>query len=134
MDLRKVFAGFAALVLLAGFFAGCRRKYVLPPVAFTLTSDQLFKEFKEAKASNAKYVGKVLQVSGIADHVGADSSGQTYVAFKGEEGAGDVQCYFPRNQAESVSKTAKGQRVTLKGICLVKVIHVALDSCELVQK
>lgn len=134
MMLRKVLFGLLAVSLSIGLGSGCRRKYTLAAPAAVLPAAQLFKEFKDEKAAEEKYLGKVLEVSGLVDHVGTDSADQPFVAFKGEEGLGDVQCFFPRSQSDEILKMTKGQNVTLRGVCLTKVIHVALDNCEFVQK
>lgn len=122
----------AGLVLFYG--PACRRKYKLPPPSYTLTSDQLFKEFKDEKTATDKYLGKTLEITGIVEKVGKDSSGEPYIAFKGEENLGDVQCFFPRPQSEEILKVPAWLNVTLRGKCLSKVVHVTLDNCELVKK
>ncbi len=133
-NLRGALCFLAAAAILAGLNSGCRRKYKLAAPAHALTAQQLFKDFKDEKAATDKYLGKVLEISGLVDHVGLDSADQPFVGFKGEEGVGDVQCFFPRSQADEIAKIPKGRNVTLRGVCLTKVIHVALDNCEFVSK
>lgn len=130
--IRLVALALAGLCALAAGTA-CRRKFKLPPPAYSLSADQLYKDFKDEKAAHEKYLGKTLEVSGIVDHVGQDSSGEPFVAFKGEEKLGDIQCFFPRPMTEEILKVERGRNVTLRGTCLSKVVHVALDNCEWVK-
>lgn len=120
----------AALPLLA-----CRPRPEARAPEATLTASQLFSEYKaDEKAAHAKYLGKWIEVSGTVERTGQDSAGQRFIELKGEEGAGNVQCFILRDHPDASAEIARGQTVALRGAALNRVTHVALDNCVLVKK
>ncbi|MBI1979862.1 MAG: hypothetical protein HYS58_03780 [Elusimicrobia bacterium] len=131
--LGKYLALATLLIFCGGLFVACRSRKPAPAQPdFTVTSQDLFSEFKNVEEAHKKYLGKRIEVSGIVDRIGNDSAGVPFVSFKGDE-SGEVQCFLAKKSYEDVSRLKIGEKVTLRGICLSRVIHVTLHECAVVQ-
>src|SRR5262245_23474573 len=53
---------------------------------FSLGSEDFVKEFlKDRKGAEAKYVGKIVELSAVVDHVGVNIGNEAYVRLPGEK-------------------------------------------------
>jgi len=78
-------------------------------------------------AADAKYKGKVLDVSGTVTEIGNDMLGDAFVALYGD-GMFSVQCFF--NDKAQLAAINKGQKVQLKGVCDGLMGNVLIKKCE----
>lgn len=95
------------------------------PVAASVTALELSKEYKDNEvAANAKYKGKVVEVTGKVKSVS-----DTKVELEGFNFA-DVDCNFGSSQQASVSNLKVGSTATIRGRCAGEVIFdVELNDC-----
>jgi hypothetical protein len=122
-------------VCFSGMNSGCgKRKIDYDHPLAKLTAVTLFAEYKaDGVKAQDKYIGNVVELSGIVDRVGTDSANRPYIAFKGDE-SGDVQCFFARKYEKDAALLKKGDSVTVCGVMLSRVINVTLDSCIIIKK
>jgi hypothetical protein len=98
-----------------------------------ITSVDLLKAFQENEtAANAKYVDKVLIVSGTVTGIQTDSSGQATVSLQTNDMLAAVTCSFYQD-AEGVKKITTGSAVRIKGVCTGMLTDVVLNKCSLVE-
>ena len=135
--LKKNIFGMAILLFVTTliFNAGCKRKIIDYTNPFAkLTSQAIFMEFKaDDKKAYEKYIGKLVEINGVVERTGSDSTFRPYIVFKGDE-SGDVQCFFAKEYEDQASQMKKGDSVTVCGIMLTRVTNVTLDSCMIVKK
>lgn len=129
-----------ALVLSVGSSTDKEKKEKAQKVARATTqvrvgAPQLATEYAANEvAADGKYKGKIIEVTGIVDSVGKDVLDNPYVSLSGGRGNFmGVQCYFAKHDLGSLSKLAKGQRVTLKCRGAGKTVSPSLKSCSIVQ-
>ena len=97
---------------------------------FTLTAKELIKEFDENEtAASAKYIDKVLIVSGKIDDINLSSA---TVFLKGESPINSVTCSFYEDEKGKLSMLKKDDDITIKGKCTGKLMDVVLNNCSLV--
>src|SRR5437016_177370 len=117
-------------------FSSCRRPQDIEnaePFA-RISAEQLFREYKtDRKAAAEKYQGKILEVTGVAERVGADSAGSPFVNLRGEPASGGVQVFFSKGQGDRASKVQPGQTITVKGKSTVFVINALLEESVIVR-
>jgi hypothetical protein len=103
--------------------------------AWTLPASQIFEEFKKDKtASDKKYTGKVVAVSGTMKNV--ETAGNlTIVVFvfaAGDFGDEGVRCTLLPASVEKVKKLAPGENVVIKGYCTgYNDTDVIIEKCTL---
>ena len=103
--------------------------------AFRMTAKKLFGEYEADEAgASAKYLGKVVLLSGIVAEVG-QVEGSPYVALVagGTLDLGLVSCVFPREAAQDVASVSKGQNISVKGKVIGRpsFAEIRLDRCTL---
>jgi len=100
--------------------------------SFRLTSEEIYSEYKANEvAADAKYKGKVIEVSGCIRSIGKDLMDNAYIVVGGEGLLDGVQCAFPRSAEAKLAILAEGQQVTVKGEVQGKSISVQLRNCSL---
>lgn len=104
---------------------------------YSLKAAELFSEFKtDANASNARYGGKVVAVSGNLSGIEITDS-LTVAIFALQEGMfGDegIRCALIPAYADEVSIITPGTEITLKGYCTgFNDTDVILEHCSLVK-
>lgn len=77
--------------------------------------------------ANAKYLKKVLEVSGTISEVSNNQDGQTVALLQADDPIGGVQCTM-RDKGVSLQT---GQQVTVKGFCNGYTMVVLLSDCIL---
>lgn len=96
---------------------------------FVLTAVTLQKEFEDnEKAASARYINKILEVSGTIASITAADSSHTNLALKTGSDMSSIICTFPSNS--SVSKYNSGDNITLRGECSGYLMDVLLNNCS----
>ena len=108
-----------------------RKAEVFKQTPIQITAETLYKEFKEKKEAIAQYSGKYLELSGVADRVEQTTTGLPFVILRGGDSVGNIQCIFTQGSREQAKEIKPGQPVTLRGVCLGRVMNVILDECSL---
>jgi hypothetical protein len=98
--------------------------------AITVSARQLYADYEaNGVAADAKYKGKVLQVTGVVNTIDRDIMDKIYVTLKGNQYFGDIQCFFAESHIGTASQLSKGQTITVKGKCDGKLMNVMLKGC-----
>lgn len=88
----------------------------------------LFHEFSTGEqTANAKYLNKVLEVSGTVTEVSKNQDGKTVVILQADDPLGGVQC----TMREDGVALSKDQQVKVKGFCNGYTMVVLLSDCVL---
>jgi hypothetical protein len=86
--------------------------------AATLTADELFNQFNsDAAGSNAKYLDKVIQVSGVVNSVKTTENNETKIALQTPDEMGIAEISVILKAGEKADQIKDGTTVVLKGIC-----------------
>ena len=85
------------------------------------------------KAANARYLGKVLQVTGFIDNVSSEGD-SIFNLVLGVEQEAKVSCTMSPSQNENVRKLRIGDRVSIRGECAGYLADVELNRCVLVKQ
>ena len=86
--------------------------------AATLTADDLFNQFNsDAAGSNAKYLDKVIQVSGVVNSVKTTEANETKIALQTPDEMGIAEISVILKAGEKADQIKDGTTVVLKGIC-----------------
>ena len=78
--------------------------------------------------SNEKYLGKVIEVTGIVDITSKNEKGEINITLRGGD-LGGVGCQFEKNKMDLLKNITTGNTVTIKGICTGILIDVVLVDC-----
>jgi hypothetical protein len=90
----------------------------------------LIHEFEQNEDNaNARYLGKVIVVSGTVGSITEDEQGIS-VYLKNEEDMSGVMCTISNGTLESVA-ISKGDQVKIKGLCDGYLMDVKLNKCSL---
>ena len=128
--------------ILAAFLASIAYAFYLyfkprPSVAgmspeYTLMATELVEEYDTNEmTANSKYLGKVIEVSGVISEKIKDGKGGYTLTLQGADLAG-VGCQFESNARESLHPLAEGQQVNIKGICTGVLMDVVLVDCVVI--
>lgn len=100
---------------------------------FKFVSAAIIGEFeKDETTANKKYLGKVVEVSGIIAEKTKDEQGKINVTIQGADIAG-IGCVFEAAAQESASKLKEGEEVKIKGICTGILMDVVMVDCVVVE-
>lgn len=122
----SLLAGFAAYILSHGLpFITPVSSSPAPQIAPTtaevikITAEELLKAYyANRKSAEAKYKGKVLQVSGVVGSVGKNVVGTRFVKLAGDYiEAWRVQCMFDGENESQLASLTIGQGVIVQGTC-----------------
>ena len=98
--------------------------------AITIEASALFDEYSaNEKAANAKYIDKVLEVSGEVTNVSKNAEGLTVIMLKTNDLMFGVNCTMEEKEVECKA----GDTLTLKGICTGYLTDVVLIRCHRVK-
>ncbi|MDP1625314.1 MAG: hypothetical protein Q8L64_06160 [bacterium] len=106
-----------------------------PVPTIKVTADQLMNEYNANEISaEAKYKGKVIQVSGTVESIGKDIVGSAYIALRtgGEYSISSVQCMFPKSAESALAQVSKEERIVLEGQVSGKLGNVIVRSCKII--
>lgn len=105
--------------------------------ALTVTAFKMASDYKENEvAADAKYKGKVVEISGSVDTIGKDALDTPYIAFTTEnqyEIINRIQCMFGRNDTDALSSVSKGQKITLRGEVSGALGNIIVRDCQIVE-
>ena len=112
--------------------ANRRARTVVVPAA------QLLQEFQNDPATERKYRGKYLEISGIVERSGRDGDGIPFVILHAgdEQAKRKVECYFALETADDDvrhERLDKGQTITVRGEYADHVSNVRVRDCVLVK-
>jgi hypothetical protein len=94
----------------------------------TFTAAALAKEYgADEKAADAKYLNKIIEVSGTISEVQDNQDGGKMVILATEDPAQGVQC----SMIDKSAKYTVGQQVTVKGKCSGQLMGVSLTECSI---
>jgi hypothetical protein len=85
----------------------------------------------DENAANAKYLGRVLEVSGIVKALETDDRGTMNVSLESGDEMGAVSCQFEKK--DQMPELKAGDAVVLKGICSGLLMDVVLVDCEIIK-
>jgi DNA polymerase I-like protein with 3'-5' exonuclease and polymerase domains len=98
--------------------------------AYSVTTSSLLAEFEaDENAANAKYLEKVIKVSGIVSSV-TENDASIIVYLAEPESTSGVSCNFLKTDLDK-SKITAGDKVFIKGICAGYLMDVMLNRCAL---
>ena len=113
------------------------KTYENEPAAYKLSASELFHDFQNDKTkADAKYLGKVIQISGILKNVEQiDTIVKVVFAFSqglfGDEG---IRCTILQKDAAKAKKLGENYPITLKGYCTgFNDTDVILEKCIIVE-
>lgn len=97
----------------------------------SITADAIFDEFnKNENASNRKFIGKVVEVSGVIDELDTDKNGSSVLLLASKDDFNGVLCTLDGKPNTPLNI---GQTVTVKGVCTGKLSDVVINKGLLVQ-
>jgi acetyltransferase-like isoleucine patch superfamily enzyme len=86
--------------------------------AFTLTEMQLINDFsQDQEASNKKYLGKILELSGNIKKIDTDANGYHTVILGNAANMNSVRCSVDSAFNKEAHNLTVGSSVVIKGIC-----------------
>lgn len=99
---------------------------------YTIAANALVQEYDNEEAANAKYLDKIITVSGHVAEVTTDAGSAT-VILKSDDPMAAVTCSFYDSEVEKVKPLQTGDAVTIKGQCTGKLSDVVLNKCSMVK-
>lgn len=97
---------------------------------FKLTATELFSEYEANEAAaNEKYLGKIIEVTGVVQEVKQDEEGRTGVTLEGGGMMFGVICKLDDFSNPKRTEFAEGEQVTFKGECSGMLMDVVLVRC-----
>ncbi len=104
----------------------------IKPVA-TLTAEELFTQYStDAAGSDAKYLDKVLEVSGTVSNVSVNELNETKVALSTSDMLAEIA--FIMKKGENIESLKTGTNIALKGICVGYNTDVELKEAVVVHQ
>lgn len=101
---------------------------------FTVPAAELFQAFEaDETASNAKYIGKIIDVSGTIEEITTDEQGAPVVLLAGGGDFGGVLCTLESSQAEKIKAKSFGDQITIKGVCTGMLMEVVVNKGVIVE-
>lgn len=95
--------------------------------AHTITASQLYQEYDDnEEIANEKFLGKVIQVSGIVKSI-KRSEGTANVYLNTGSMLGDINCAFM--EIAEVKDLREGDSVSIRGLCSGKLMDISLERC-----
>ena len=99
---------------------------------YLITSSRLQEEFESDEASaSAKYISKILEVTGEIISVEETGSGSWNISLQTGSDFSKVICTFPAIENPTVFET--GKTITLRGECSGFLMDVLLNNCRVIQ-
>ena len=99
---------------------------------YTLSASELFNSFNENEDSaNAKYLGKIVEISGTIRELKSDEEGET-VILETDDMIFGVNCALSSGQESNFKKLKTGTNINIKGECTGISMDVVLVRCIIV--
>jgi len=92
---------------------------------------QLFQQ--NETAANARYVDKVIVVSGVVQSIQTDALGKMTLSLDTGDPMATVTCSFYNEETAVLKRINNGSPVRVKGICTGMLSDVILNKCSLVK-
>lgn len=106
-----------------------------PPQAIKVSASDLMAEYDANEiAADAKYKGKLLEVSGTISDIGKDILDNPYIALKTQEAFSSVQCMLKDSEKDRASSLAKGTQIIVQGTDGGKLLNVFVRDCVILSK
>ena len=100
---------------------------------FTVPATELFQAFEaNEEASNAKYIGKIIDVSGTIEEITTDEQDAPVVLLAGGD-FGGVLCTLEGSQKEKIKTKKFGDQITIKGVCTGMLMEVVVNKGIIVE-
>ena len=135
----KIALGVVLFIAIAGIGAGLYLFNLKPKDLskakpdFVISATDLQKAFEDSEsAATAKYVGKVIEVSGEISSIKPGENNSLSISIKTGSEMSSVICTFP-SANKPVNLTA-GTPVTVNGVCSGYLMDVLLNNCALAKK
>ncbi|MBP6334264.1 MAG: hypothetical protein KA444_02240 [Bacteroidia bacterium] len=127
---------FSILFVIAGvaitgayFFNKPRESVRYKEADVVMEASALVSEYEsDESGSNTKFLGKIIEVTGVVSATFVDENGIINITLQGGDLAG-VGCQFEKNKKADVKKLNTGDKVTIKGICTGILMDVVLVDC-----
>lgn len=132
-------------LLIAGFLIACAGAFYIsreisrkPANAgdkeadFTLTAEQLQKDFENEEAASKKYMDKVIQVSGTISDI-ATNEKRTDISLETPDPMTAITIQVLPEEKEKATKYKTGDKISLKGICTGKLTDIELNKGVILQ-
>lgn len=101
---------------------------------FKVPATELFQAFEtDEAASNAKYIGKIIDVSGTIEEISTDEQGAAVVLLAGGGDFGGVLCTLEPSQTEKIKAKDFGDDITIKGVCTGMLMEVVVNKGVIVE-
>ena len=100
--------------------------------AIIITASELYAQWDaNQEAAAAKYMDKLIEVSGIIDDMGVYSGNMPFVVLTGGYELFGVQCFLSAKDEPKLARLVNGQSLTIQGICHGYRYNVILDNCSI---
>jgi len=101
----------------------------------TIPADSLYAQYAgDEKSCDAKYLGKVVQVSGQLSEVQHSGQSEVWILATGTAGTGGVNCQLFPGEKVPEPHPKPGDQVTVKGRCTGFLMDVNLSDCIVIKK
>ncbi len=137
--LKKILIGLAAIiaiVLIAGLVIWNlpEENVAKKSVDYKVAATGLFEEYTaNEEAGNAKYIGKIIQVSGIIEDLSKDEKGDDVVLIAGDDMGSGVLCSLEPSESSKIGHYKRGDTITVKGRCTGMLMDVVMNKCTIVE-
>jgi len=139
---KKIFITIGIIIVLVFIIAVIGLKYVFRvsdrsgitrKADFIMAADSLINIFTaQEDSANARYLDKVLQVTGSVAEITNDTAGYSIILRDSAASEG-ISCALGKDQNEKVKSIKTGDKIEIKGICAGKLIDVSLNKCTIVK-
>ena len=104
-------------------------------IELSIPAAELFKAFEQDEtASNAKYMSKIIAVTGIIDEIEEDRNGAPVLFLQTGADVAGILCTLESSQKEKASGLKTGDAVTVKGVCTGMLMEVVINKGILIDK
>jgi hypothetical protein len=83
-------------------------------------------------AANAAYLGKIIEVTGVVQHIENGDGGTATLVLDTGAALGSVLCRMDQQKGSDFNHLQPGQQVQVKGECVGKLIDVEFTRCILI--
>lgn len=102
---------------------------------YVIAAANLVNEYEaNAQAADAKYIDRVLEVSGTIYEISTDQNNSTVIIIQDEEMGTGVLCTLTNESQKAAKKLKEGDVISIKGTCTGMVFEVVLNKCVIIEK
>ena len=123
-----IFLGVALLVIAIKCLPA-RKAEVFKLAPIKVTSEAIYQDYRNNKEADGKYLGKLVEVSGVVKLIGQTTKDEPFLVLSGSDAYGDVRCIFS-NPDWKPGEVKLEQKVTIQGACLGRAVNVYIDECS----